>query len=203
MARILLVRHAPTPETGKKLTGRLPGVSLGDDGQAVARRTAERLGDVPLAAIYTSPIERTRETAEAIAVGRGLEPVVEDGLLEIDFGSWAGRTLVSLTKLKAWRTVQIAPSVMRFPGGESFVEAQARAVAACQRIASRHKNRTVAAVSHADVIKLITSHALGQPIDLFQRIAIAPGSVTVINMPTDAPATVLAVNSNGEPETWK
>lgn len=202
MTRLLMIRHAPTPETGSKLTGRLPGVSLGDAGVAAAQQTAARLSDVKIAAIYTSPIERTTETAGHIAHGRNIEPIVDEGLIEIDFGDWSGRSLASLYKLKAWKVVQTAPSAVRFPNGESFVEAQARAVSACRHIADRHRRKIVAAISHADVIKLITSHALGQPIDLFQRIAITPSSVTVIDMPTGAPARVVAVNTNGDPETW-
>ncbi len=200
---MLLVRHAPTPETGVRLTGRLPGVSLGAAGLDAARAVADRLREVELAAIYTSPIERTFETAEVIADGRGLTPDIEDGLLEIDFGTWAGRTLKSLARLKAWRTVQHTPSMVRFPEGESFAEAQSRAVDACRRLSQRHRKRTVAAVTHADVIKLVTAYALGTPLDLFQRILIAPASVTVIDLSDDAPPHVRAVNTDGTPETWR
>ncbi|HEY5650652.1 MAG TPA: histidine phosphatase family protein, partial [Acidimicrobiia bacterium] len=115
MARILLIRHAPTPETGTKLTGRLPGVSLGDRGTEIARATAQRLADVKIKAVYASPIERTWETALEIAGVHGLEPIRNDGFLEVDYGAWSGRTLKSLYQLKAWRTVQMTPSRMVFP----------------------------------------------------------------------------------------
>lgn len=204
MARLLLVRHAPTPETGIRLTGRLPGVSLGDQGRARAEVVADRLRPVKLKAVYASPIERTWETAEVVASPHRLEPVRHDGLLEVDFGDWSGRTLKSLARLKAWRQVQTTPSRFRFPGGESLAQAQHRAVAACEEIADRHRRQTVALVTHADVIKTVVSHWLGQPLDLFQRIGVAPASVTVIDLPTNgAAARVVAVNTAGDPETWR
>lgn len=204
MARLLLVRHAPTPETGTRLTGRLPGVSLDDAGRARAEGLAERLGGVRLAAVYASPIERTWETATALAKPHRLEPIRHDGLIEVDFGDWSGRTLKSLTRLKAWRAVQVTPSRFRFPGGESVAEAQARAVAACEGIAAEHRRHTVALVTHADVIKAALSHWLGQPLDLFQRVGVAPASVSVVDLPRDGgPPRVLAVNTSGDPETWR
>jgi probable phosphoglycerate mutase len=203
MARLLLIRHAPTPETGKKLTGRLPGVSLGEAGVEIARRTARNLESVKLRAIYASPIERTWETALEIAAGRNLEPQRHDGLLEVDYGDWSGRTLASLYRLKAWRTVQSTPSRMVFPNGEGLAAAQARSVSTCEELADRHRRQTIALVTHADVIKGIVSHYLGQPLDLFQRVGVAPASVTVIDLPPAGPPVVVATNTNGDPATWR
>ncbi len=202
MARILLVRHAPTPETGTRLTGRLPGVSLGEAGIEIARTTARRLEGVKIAAIYASPIERTWETAIEIARLHRLEPKREDGLLEVDYGSWSGRTLRSLYPLKAWRVVQQTPSRMTFPGGESLMAAQQRAVATVESIATRHLKQTVVAVSHADIIKSVLSHYLGQPLDLFQRIGVSPASVSVLHLSPGAAPHVSAVNTNGE-SSWR
>ncbi|MFO7549461.1 MAG: histidine phosphatase family protein [Acidimicrobiia bacterium] len=203
MTRILLIRHARTPETGTRLTGRLPGVSLGDAGRVEASGLADRLASVPFRAVYASPIERTWETALALTDRRRLEPIRHDGLLEVDYGDWSGRTLSSLSRLKAWRTVQTTPSRMRFPGGESLVEAQARAVASCEGIAGRHRSQTVALVTHADVIKALLSHYLGQPLDLFQRITVAPASLSVVDLPSGGTPRIVAVNTSGEPSTWR
>ncbi len=197
MARLLLIRHAPTPETGTKLTGRLPGVSLGEKGEAIAQETAERLADVKLKAIYTSPIERTAETAAIVARPHGLTPVTEEGVIEADFGAWQGRSLAQLRRLKLWNQVIHVPSQTRFPDGESFPEIQQRAVAACNAIAARTGNATAAVVSHSDVIKLVVAHYLGQPLDLFQRIIISPASVTVIHVPKLGSPFVESVNSYG------
>ena len=195
MARLLLVRHAPTADTGTRLTGRLPGVSLSEDGRLAAKRLAERLSDQKVRAVFTSPLERTAETAAQIAAVHRVQPVVDERLLEVDYGKWSGRTLISLRRLKAWRTVMVTPSRMRFPGGESLLEAQIRAVAACEEIAAR--KGTVVAVTHADIIKAVVSHYLGQPLDLFQRIAVAPSSVTVLELSAGGIPMVLAVNAMG------
>jgi probable phosphoglycerate mutase len=203
MGRVLLVRHAPTPETGKKLTGRLPGVSLDDKGIEAARRTADHLAGVKLKAVYASPIERTWETALEICRPHGLTPVREDGVVEVDYGDWSGRTLKSLYPLKAWKTVQITPSRMTFPNGENLADAQRRAVAAVDRLAERHPKDTIAVVTHADIIKAVAAHHLGTPLDLFQRIGVAPASVTVIDIPRQGVPTVVAVNTNGDPATWR
>lgn len=202
MARLLLIRHAPTPETGRKLTGRGRGVSLGEAGTAQARRTAGLLAGVSLKAVYASPIERTWETASVIAEPHRLEPIPHDGLLEVDYGDWTGRTLVSLSKLKAWRVVQQTPSRMVFPNGESLADAQNRAVRTCEELAARHRRDTIALVTHADVIKALLSHYLGQPLDLFQRVGVAPTSVSVVDLPAGGPPHVLATNTNGDPATW-
>jgi probable phosphoglycerate mutase len=203
MTRVLLVRHAPTAETGHKLTGRLPGVSLGESGLEMARRTAAKLAATRVDAVYSSPIERTWETAVEVATPHRLEPVAEDGLLEVDYGSWSGRTLKSLYPLKAWRTVQETPSRMTFPGGESIQAVQGRAVETCERIVLRHPRATVAMVTHGDVIRCLVAHFLGTPLDLFQRIVISPASVTVIDLPSRGTPRVVAVNTDGEPVTWR
>jgi probable phosphoglycerate mutase len=203
MSRLLLIRHAPTAETGVRLTGRLPGVSLSEQGRTAAAALGERLASTRIHAVYTSPIERTRETADAIARHQRLEPIGHDGLLEVDYGDWSGRTLRSLYRLKAWRTVQFAPSRMRFPNGESLTEAQARGVAACEEAAARHPRRTVALVTHGDIIRSAVAHFLGEPLDLFQRVTVAPASVTVIDLDDGRPPRVVAVNGNGESTTWQ
>ncbi|CAN5884720.1 histidine phosphatase family protein [soil metagenome] len=203
MARLLLVRHAPTAETGTKLTGRLPGVSLGDEGRRLAQATADHLADVKLAAVYTSPLERTSETAAIVARPHGLEPVPHEGLLEVDYGSWSGRTLASLYPLKAWRTLQVSPSRMVFPGGEGLADAQRRAVATCEALAGRHRKANIVLVSHSDIIRAVTSHYLGQHLDLFERFTVATASVTVIDVPAQGLPVVLAVNSTGEAGSWR
>lgn len=195
MARLLLVRHAPTDETGKRLTGRLPGAYLGEQGKAMAQRTADALAEVKLKAVYSSPIERTWETAEILARPHRLEPVAEEGLLEVDYGKWSGRTLKSLYRLRAWQTVQMTPSRMVFPEGESIAAAQRRAVETCEALADRHGKDTIALVSHSDVIKAVLSHFLGQPLDLFQRIVISPASVSVVDLPRQGLPTLVAMNA--------
>jgi len=194
---VLLVRHGTTPTTGKILPGRARGLHLAESGKEQARRAAERIAELgAIAAIYSSPLERARETAAPIA-GALRKPVrIERGLLECDFGDWTGQSLRRLMKKPEWTTVQRAPSMFRFPDGESFVEMQTRMVDAVDRIRRRHAGKTVVCVSHADPIKALVAHATGTPLDLFQRIVISTCSVTAI-MYTDSSPIVLTVNSTG------
>ena len=147
--------------------------------------------------MYTSPLERTRETAAPI--GRAVEqrPRVDRGLFECDFGTWTGQSLKDLRKLPEWKTVQRYPSGFRFPDGESFAEMQTRMTEALRRLVTKHPGQTIVAVSHADPIKAAVADALGTHLDLFQRIVIAPCSVTAIWFGVEGPA-VLTTNSTGD-----
>lgn len=172
---------------------------MSDRGRAQAAAVAERLAGLPVNAIYSSPLERTRETAEPAAACTGLEVNEDPGLVECDFGGWTGAALADLAGLPQWQTVQHSPSAFRFPDGESFTQMQARMVGTLEVLCNAHPGGVVVCFSHADPIKAAVAHALGTHLDLFQRIAISPGSVSVISYrPGQAPA-VLMVNSTLEP----
>ena len=193
------MRHGQTPTTGSTLPGRAPGLHLADAGHEQAAAVAERLAGIKrVAAVYASPLERTKETAAPIAAALKQRVKVERGLLECDFGAWTGKKLKDLMRKPEWRTVQRYPSGFRFPDGESFAEMQQRIVSTLQRLAVAHRGRTVVAVSHADPIKAAVAHALGTHLDLFQRIVISPCSVTAILYGADGPV-VLTVNSFSGP----
>jgi len=192
--RLLLIRHAPTPETGKRLTGRLPGVALSAEGVEMAERLASHLEGVTPAALYTSPVLRCRETARIVGATWGLSPVAYRSFIEVDYGTWAGRSLGSLRRTKQWRQLFIAPSRVRFPGGETISEVQARAVAACEQLGTSHGDATVAVVSHADVIRTVLAHYLGMALDLYQRIHVGPASLSIIELPSSGFPTVPIVN---------
>lgn len=198
---ILLVRHGQTPTTGKVLPGRAPGLHLADEGIRQAGTAAERIGALDsIAAVYSSPLERAKETAAPISKALGLRTKVDRGLFECDFGDWTGQQLTKLNKLPEWKTVQSAPSTFRFPNGESFTEMQTRMVSTLDRLRLQHPGETIVCVSHADTIKAAVAHALGTHIDLFQRIVISPASVSAITWHAGGPI-VLAVNSTGRPLT--
>lgn len=198
---VLLVRHGQTATTGRVLPGRAPGLHLSDDGRRQAEAAAQRIAKLKrVAAVYASPLERARETAMPIARIRSLALRIERGLLELDVGSWTGSRLDRLSKRPEWTTVQRYPSGFRFPEGESFVEMQARVTAAVARMVEHHRGGVVVAVSHADPIKAALAHALGMHLDLFQRLAIAPGSITTIVYGAGGP-TVLGMNALGEAAT--
>jgi probable phosphoglycerate mutase len=192
---LLLVRHGVTATTGKILPGRAAGLHLSDEGRAQAEAAARRIQPLPrVAAIYSSPLERARETALPIARARKMPVRIDRGLLECDFGEWTGQRLDRLSKRPEWEIVQRHPSAFRFPGGESFIELQARITGALARLVAQHPGRVVVAVSHADPIKAAVAHALGMPLDLFQRLVIGTASITAIAYGRTN-AAILTVNS--------
>jgi len=183
MAVFLLIRHGQNDMVGEKLAGRLPGVHLNADGQAQAQHLATGTAHLPLKAIYSSPLERARETAEPMAVQHGLSVEILPELIEIDFGDWQGQPLKKLKRGRLWKTVQAHPGAFRFPKGESFQEAQARVAQALGDLSERHKkDDLVAVVAHSDVIRLAVAHFLGLSLDYFQRLRISTASVTVMHL---------------------
>jgi probable phosphomutase (TIGR03848 family) len=193
---VLLVRHGRTPTTGKLLPGRAPGLHLSDEGRTEAEGVATRLEGMRVDAIYASPLERAKETAQPLSRARKLRVQPHKGLLECEFGEWTGKELSALMKLPEWSTVQRYPSGFRFPGGESFAEMQTRITSALAAMVAAHPGQVVAAFSHADPIKAAVAHALGTHLDLFQRISISTCSVTAIAYGPTGP-NVLTVNETG------
>jgi probable phosphoglycerate mutase len=182
MTTFLLIRHATCDPVGRSIAGRLPGIALNADGREQAARLTERLRDLALDAIYSSPIQRARETAEAIATGRDLAVRVSDELIELDFAEWSGRDLAELEDDAQWRRFNRLRSITRASSGESMLAVQARAVALVERLRVEHPDGRVALVSHADVIRSLVTHLAGIPLDLFHRLEIDPASVSVVRV---------------------
>lgn len=182
MPVFLLIRHGENDYVKKgKLAGHLPGIHLNEKGRQQAQDLAERLKGAPIKAIYSSPLERAVETAAPLAQALNLEVQIRSGLLETGIGEWQGQSLKKLSRLKAWRTVQNAPSLFCFPGGESFAECQRRFCAEMEAIARAHDAKDlVAIVAHSDPIKLAVAFYIGLSLDHFQRLAISPASVTAL-----------------------
>ncbi len=202
MTTVLLIRHGRTTANASGvLAGRTPGVGLDDTGWTQARGLAERLAVVPLTHVVASPLQRTVETAEPLWHGHGLHRVKDERLIECDYGQWSGRTLKSLQAEPLFARVQESPSSVTFPGGESMLQSQARAVAATKDWADRAAQENgaeaiVALISHADIIKSILADAFGLPFDKFQRIVVDPGSLSVLNF-HDGSIAVERVNDTG------
>jgi len=199
MTTVLLVRHGrSTANTAGVLAGRTPGVNLDERGEAQAVELAARLMPVHLDAVVSSPLERTRQTAERLIAGReGTLFEVDERFTECDYGTWSGRPLKSLAEEPLWRTVQAHPAAAAFPDGESLAALSARAIAAVRAWnAKLGEQATYAVVSHGDVIKAIAADALGMHLDLFQRIHVDPCSLTVIRYHGTRPG-VLRVNDLG------
>lgn len=196
MTTILLIRHASTDDVGRRLSGRAPGTHLNDRGVAEARHLADRLEAVPLAAIYCSPLERARDTAQPIARTRSLSIREQLDLIELDFGEWTGRDIDSLRADPAWQQFNSHRSGTRIPGGETLLEVQARVVKALTDLHGVHDGENVAVVTHADVIRAALAYFAGMPIDLSLRLDIAPASVSIVRL-SSYPPVVLTINDCG------
>jgi probable phosphomutase (TIGR03848 family) len=200
---VILLRHGrSTANSAGVLAGRTLGVGLDDDGVAQAQALVERLAQLPLAAVVSSPLQRCRETVAPLAQARELEVTVDDRFVEVDYGQWTGRELSKLGKEPLWKVVQSHPSAAVFPGGEGLAALQARAVAAVRewdaKLAAEHGPQVLWLVcSHGDVIKAVLADALGVHLDGFQRIVANPCSVSAVTY-TETRPFVQRVNDCGD-----
>ncbi|MCA9917159.1 MAG: MSMEG_4193 family putative phosphomutase [Anaerolineales bacterium] len=199
MATIVLVRHGENDWVKKhRLAGWIEGIHLNETGRQQAAAAAERLASLPIKALYSSPVLRCRETAEFIATSQNLNVTLLDGVGEVRYGEWEGKKVKKLAKKKEWFTVQFFPSRMKFPGGEALRQVQARGVEALEALAEQYdEHDIITVVSHADLIKLVLAYYLGVHIDLFQRIIIAPASVSVLHLSKNGMVRVGRVNDDG------
>jgi probable phosphoglycerate mutase len=184
MTQVLLLRHAVNDfvKTGR-LAGWTPEVHLNEEGRAQALALGIRLADAPLAAIYSSPLERTMETAQAVAAHHPhLVIQTNEGVGEVRYGDWEGRSISELQGRKMWRMVQQTPSRASFPGGETMRGVQIRAVEAVEALVAAHPRDLIAVVSHADLIKMLLAHYLGMHLDQFQRLVISPASISTLSL---------------------
>ncbi|NHD15609.1 MULTISPECIES: histidine phosphatase family protein [Actinopolyspora] len=202
MATVILLRHARSAANGAgTLAGRTPGVGLDETGRTQASGLVDRLHPVPLRAVVASPLQRCVDTVADLAGRRALPVDTDEGLSEVDYGDWTGRSLKELSEQPQWRVVQQHPSAAVFPGGEGLAQMQARAVAAVRaqdaRVTEQHGAQAVwLACTHGDVIKGVLADALGLHLDGFQRIVVEPCSFSVIRY-TETRPFVLRTNDTG------
>lgn len=218
MATVILVRHGRTTANASGLlAGRTPGVFLDETGRSQAATAGARLASVPLARLVTSPLERCIETAAAIRAQQPtdaysdphLQPaleVIDDSITECGYGAWQNRKLAELAKEELWATVQTQPSAVTFPEGESMATMQARAVAAIRGHDAEVEREfgpgaAWVAVSHGDIIKSVLTDALGMHLDLFQRLAVGPASISIISYGRARPS-VPVINSDAGDLSW-
>lgn len=199
---VILLRHGrSSSNTAGILAGRSEGVDLDDKGREQAAGLIDRIGDLPIRELITSPLLRCRRTLEPLADALCLTPLVEGRLAEVDYGDWTGRKIGELVSEPLWKVVQAHPSAAVFPGGEGLAQVQARAVAAVRehdrRLASEHGGDALwVACTHGDVIKAVIADAYGIHLDGFQRVTADPASVSVIRY-TELRPFVLHVNHTG------
>jgi probable phosphoglycerate mutase len=177
-----LVRHGEHVMQGRLIAGRTPGFGLSPKGRAEAAAVAERLAGETIAAVYASPLDRTRETAEIIALRLSLPVALREDLAELDFGEWTGRTFDEVKtdrRFEQWRNCR---SIAAIPGGESWRQVQDRTVGALFDIRRLHPEGTVVVVSHGDVIRAALLFVLGMPLDLYGRIEVATASISTVRL---------------------
>lgn len=197
MTILLLIRHATNDYVKEgRLAGRLPGVHLNAQGQREADDLARRTAHLPIEAIYSSPLERARDTANALANCHKLPVQVLDGLIEGDAGEWTGKKISELNTTETWNAIQTKPIGVKLPGGESIDEVQTRMVAAIEGARKKHPDSIIAIVSHSDPLKSVVAHYLNWDLNNFQRFAINPASVTVLSV-DDKGAVLLRSNDTG------
>ena len=197
---VYFVRHGENNWTeSHKLAGRAPGVHLNDYGRQQAIALGERLAKVKFRAIYASPLERTMETAQAIASHHQLKVQACAGLLEVDYGKWTGQEIKKLAKKKSWPVIQFYPSGAGFPQGETMYGMQARFIQEVSTLVASHPGETIAIVGHADLIKAAVAHYLGVHFDLFQRIVVSTASITAVTFTKMGPRVLMVNDTNHNP----
>jgi len=188
MTRLLLIRHGETDSLGKFLAGRTSGIHLNEAGRRQANMLCECLrGYEEIAAVVSSPMERTMETAKILACARGLNVEIDSRFNEFDFGEWTGKSFAELSNHTLWAEYNRYRSIHRAPGGESLIEVQGRAWKGVQALCGGFPEATLAIVSHADVIRSVLMLALGIPLDNLLRLDIPPASISEISIGVGEP----------------
>ncbi len=194
---ILLIRHGDNDYAGHTLVGWTPGIHLNESGRRQAEKLAKRLSSAPIRAIYSSPLERTRETAAPLAARLGLEVRICEALGEIRFGDWTGRKVAELEDDPLWRRFNTQRASTRVPGGEWMLEVETRMVEAFEGFRREHPDELIAVFSHGDPIRAVLMHYLGMPVDFIHRLEIPTTGVSVIALNESGPV-VLRMNDTGE-----
>ena len=195
MTRLVFIRHAAIDGLGQRIAGREPGRALNAEGRSQLERLCAGLQRRAIDGLYSSPQPRAVETAEAIGRALGLDVHIAPELDEVDFGNWTGKSYAELDRLPEWRAFNLLHSSTRIPNGELLIEVQARVIALMAALEQRHSGRTVALVSHGDVIRVALAHQLGIPLDFIMRFEIGPASISVVELRQGGPR-VLCVNHN-------
>jgi len=191
MTSLLLVRHAIHDMLGQRILGRTSGVHLNKAGRQQAEQLADTLSVLPIDAVYSSPLERARESAEPLACRLDLPVNVADEFNELDMGDWTNRTLLEVNPSPEWQNWNTFRSNTAPPNGEWMLDVQARVI---RKIADlRRQFQCVAIFTHADVIRAALIYFLGMHLDLLFRIEIDPGSINLIQL-HDASVMVRVIN---------
>ena len=195
--RILLIRHASVDAIGRRIVGRMPGVHLNARGREEAEKLVSRLEGIEVDAIYSSPLERTRETAEVLVGARKMEVFICEAATEIDFGEWTGKSFSELDEIPEWHRFNECRGQVRIPGGESMLDVQQRMVKGIEELCDRHQGKSVSVFSHGDPIRVAIAHYAGMAVDFMQRLIVEPASVSAVDIDPCGPR-ILALNDQSD-----
>lgn len=210
MTLLLLIRHGENDVMQRRLTGRMPGVPLNQKGRQQALGAAAALTHAPLKAVYSSPLQRAMETAEPLAQAHHLPVLPRPALMDVDYGTFQGRSYRQAARTKLWKILQDAPSKIVFPGGEGFTGMQARVVEELDTLAriwqpeepslpdQPQDEAVIAIVTHADVIRLALAHYLNMPLDDFLRLTVAPGSISMLHTNGKDRPKIICINQQAD-----
>jgi probable phosphoglycerate mutase len=191
----LLLRHGQTPMSVEKRYAGRTDVPLTETGLTQAAAAAKRLASAAIDAIVASPLQRTVQTAEAVAAVTGVPVTADEGFRETDFGDWDGLTFAEVrerwpSEMTAWLAdPQIAP-----PGGESFAEVSERVTAALARVLADRAGQRVLIVSHVTPIKTLVTAALLAPPPALVRMHLDVAALCEIDWYADGPAVLRSFN---------
>ncbi len=185
MTRLILVRHGETKRNSEaKLQGRGSDFPLNAKGIEQVRSLGLALKDEKLEAIYSSPLKRALETAQAISAYHHLQVHTDHALEEIDMGLIEGLDLAEVKKSQAdfWKRWREEDYSAPLPGGESVLQVQQRAWGAIQGILRRYREGTVVVVSHALCLQTVITAILGVPLSIFSRFRLGLASITTFQI---------------------
>jgi broad specificity phosphatase PhoE len=179
MTTFLIIRHGENDCLQRGiLAGRTPGTHLNSAGRHQAEQLADWLQRRTVHRLFSSPIDRARETAEPAAAKLHLPLQILTGIQEVDFGDWTGKSFEELGKIEGWKKWNTFRSAGQVPNGESMLDVQTRVVAEIERLRRLYPEQTLALFSHGDPIRALITYYLGMPLDLLLRLEISSASVT-------------------------
>lgn len=182
MTSFYLIRHGSNDHFAHTLVGRAPGIHLNEDGRREAEELADHLADEKIQKIFSSPLERCRETAEPLSKRTGLRVELADPLLEVNFGDWTGKTFKELEAEERWRQWNSFRSGARIPNGETMLQVQARAAGLVIALHREFRDQRITLVSHGDPLRAIVIYFLGAPLDCIHRLHLSPASLTILDL---------------------
>ena len=182
MTTFLLLRHAHSvANKAGILAGQLEGIGLSKDGIAQVNKLTSSFENLKIDRIISSPMQRCLETVEGIARSKRKRISIDKRLIEMNYGSWSGKKLSKLSRMKEWKVIQTKPSAFRFPQGESFKELEERIESLLKDLSRKYPKETILIITHGDIVKIAASLTVGSGLDNFQKFAVDPCSLTTLS----------------------